>query len=138
MPSSSEPLPDHFLPEQEPTKPRKRPSTDDAREARDELSFLDGTNGASSLAGDEPTVKLVNLFRFHPFMSLFLHIANARFARRKSARSRVDELIAQSPRLYKWCVVSDFVLTVVLTLLLIVAVTLGIYKTLFSPLVWPF
>ncbi|GAA2031043.1 hypothetical protein GCM10009720_09150 [Yaniella flava] len=130
-------LPDDAVPEEETPKQRRRPATEDAKEVQDEAELLNRQVNGNGIAGDEPTVKIVNLFRFHPFVSLFVHIANIRYARRKSQRSRVDQLVTESQRFYKFCIVSDFILTVILTLLLVAAVVLGIYKTLFSPITWP-
>lgn len=122
MPSTEEPASD-VVPVQEPVKHQK-PAVVKPREAQSDKEF--------GLPEDSNGSQFISLMKLHPFMSLFIYAAKARYPLKRSDRSRVEQFIEEHGKFYKACWVADFAVTGLLTAMLLATVGLGAWKTLFG------
>jgi hypothetical protein len=118
-------LDEDSVPPQEVEQPKKPPKKDPVESTSDfEGPNFDAGNGA----------QLVSLMKFHPFIALFVHLAKSRYPIKKSDKSRVEQLKAEHPSFYSWCVACDFLLTLIFALLLVAVVAVTAWKTLIGPI----
>ncbi len=118
-------LDENEVPPQE-VEQHKKPTKKDPVESTSDFDGpnLDAGNGA----------QIVSLMRFHPFIALFVHVAKSRYPIKKSDKSRVEQLKLEHPVFYSWCVVCDFIFTLIFAILLVAVVGVTAWKTLIGPI----
>ena len=87
------------------------------------------------MPGEEaaPTTRsLVRMTRTHPFLGLFVHYARIRYPRRPTIESKVEALIAEHGRFYRWSRILDAGFIAILCLLIAGALAGNIWKVFFN------
>ena len=88
----------------------------------------------SGAAGDLGGATLTRFLTYHPFMAFFCWLANQQFPSSHRPETWASRLRENSPRLYWVCVTLDIILTLLVSLILIGAGALIVYKSVWLPL----
>lgn len=80
--------------------------------------------------GDVPYPALTRLMVFHPCVTFFGWVADQQFPRTQASATRFKNLRAEHPKFYGLCVGIDLALIIIVWLIIVAAICITTYKTL--------
>lgn len=96
----------------------------------DPKEIVTGAPGDDSAVRDLPQIA-TRFLVFHPFFTYFVHLAIRQSADgRKKAETRIAEFRVANSSFYKFCVIADLILMVLVASLAVAVATYSAYKTL--------